>query len=170
MKLTPDASTRTSAWPSPGRGSGMSSQVRTSGPPRLWMRMAFTLPPSCRPKKPAAEDRLSQGRDGGQSGSVPVLGGAALQPHPPAAELLEMAGVLGRQGFLAEALDLRGRGAGTAHAIADGAHESKGVPAAHGNSNFRIHRSHLGPIHTYNVGWAENVSPPPRQFPYPLDA
>src|SRR5664280_2687672 len=41
MKLTPIASTRTSASPAFGDGSAISSKRSTSGPPGAWMRMAF---------------------------------------------------------------------------------------------------------------------------------
>src|ERR1019366_1267278 len=41
MKLTPIASTRTSASPAFGDGSAISSKRSTSGPPGAWMRIAF---------------------------------------------------------------------------------------------------------------------------------
>src|SRR5687767_7911698 len=47
MKLTPMASSRTSASPGPGTGSATDSSVSTSGPPCWWTRMAF-MTPSCR--------------------------------------------------------------------------------------------------------------------------
>src|SRR5882724_9689651 len=41
MKLSPAASTRTSAWPGPGAGTGISSYRSTSGPPTPCTRIAF---------------------------------------------------------------------------------------------------------------------------------
>src|SRR5260370_38390357 len=35
--------TRTKAWFSPGSGTGISSNRKTSGPPKLWRRTAFML-------------------------------------------------------------------------------------------------------------------------------
>src|SRR6202035_2338882 len=35
--------TRTKAWLSPGSGTGTSSNRKTSGPPKLWIRTAFIL-------------------------------------------------------------------------------------------------------------------------------
>src|SRR6185312_5467756 len=101
MKFRPTASMRTTASPSLGCGAGMSSSWRTSGPPTLWMRMAFM------PR------RLTQ----------------LVHQHPLAAKLLEVIGVLGGEGFAAEALDVLGRGAGLAQAEADGAYQGVAVPA-----------------------------------------
>src|SRR6266478_2874526 len=43
MKLTPAAASLTKAWPGPGVGSGTSSNLSASGPPGVWMRMAFMV-------------------------------------------------------------------------------------------------------------------------------
>src|SRR5215468_91095 len=43
MEFTPAAASFTTAWPAAGVGSGTSSRVRASGPPGLWMRMAFMV-------------------------------------------------------------------------------------------------------------------------------
>src|SRR6266536_189461 len=43
MELTPAAASLTTACPAPGVGSGTSSRVRASGPPGVWMRIAFMV-------------------------------------------------------------------------------------------------------------------------------
>src|SRR6476646_3826904 len=114
MKFRPAASMRTMASPSLGCGAGMSSSWRTSGPPRLWMRIAF-MPRS-----------LAQ----------------LVHQHPLAAQLCEAVGVLGREGFAAEALDVLRRGTGLTQPEADGAHQGVAVPATEDDADFWIEGSH----------------------------
>src|SRR5262245_28014921 len=52
MKLTPAAFWRTSASPGFGVGSGASSNVKASGPPTAWTRMAFMVGTYCKVATP----------------------------------------------------------------------------------------------------------------------
>src|ERR1700733_7847569 len=65
MKLTPAASTRTSASPALGVGSGTLSYVSTSGPPSACMRTAFTIS--------LLVEQVSRSHEGHESDEQPTL-------------------------------------------------------------------------------------------------
>ena len=73
------------------------------------------------------------GREG-----LPALG--RLEEDPLLADLLQAMGILGREGFLAEALDLGMRSARAPQAVPDRAHESEPVPAPDGDADIWIER------------------------------
>ena len=76
----------------------------------------------------------------GEGVFLPAL--ALVEADPLLAELFQAAGVLHREGFLAEALDLSGRGTCAAQAVADRAHEGIPVPAPDGDTDIRIDWRH----------------------------
>src|SRR6478672_2555048 len=70
MKFSPAASWRILTWPGPGSPGSTSSHWRTSGPPVLWMRMAWGMP-ALQPV-PAAKEKPRCRND---SGAPPMLCG-----------------------------------------------------------------------------------------------
>ena len=73
-----------------------------------------------------------------RGGGLPAL--RRLEEDPLLADLLQAMGVLGREGFLAEALDLGVWSARAPQAVPDRAHEGEPVPAPDGDSDIWIER------------------------------
>src|SRR5215468_290630 len=98
MEFTPAAASFTTAWPAAGVGSGTSSRVRASGPPGLWMRIAFMVTSRFEEGSDLVDDLLAPWLD--------LLGadGPARLEHPRLDLLRQLLRPLEEPGDLVEAL------------------------------------------------------------------